>query len=638
MKAFNRAFPLRNVYRGRSLGAVLLFALTSFLLTIQLFILFLIIDLLYSGGNLYLDSVEELARIQTMTAQNDLKVARFEEAGIIHTVWWSRDHFWNGLISYLYVHFTGLQTNQSAIFYLIITAVLIGFVQSLCYSQARRMISSTALNVTSTLRQSLHYQALKLRPGNLTDSDDNSVLNLFLKDIELLRTGLSNWLERIGRDPIRIVFLLIFIFSINPRTAFQCMIPIIACWYLVQKELVRYRMAKNLELDQSRMELKFLSESFLKTRIVRGFNMENIEHQNFRNHLQRYRNNILSVSGKERMSRWINRMLVMISSAIVLYLLGSKILANPDELSLASGITFVLSIICLNPPMESLWKMKEDQKEAILAADRIYRYLDRMPEVTQAVNAKFIQPVSETVRFQSVDYKDPVTGNILLNKFDVEIEAGKVTSVISMNPLEARAFAYMLPRFIEPQNGKILFDGDDTLMGTLESIRAETIFVSGNSPYFTGTVIENIACGNPKYALPEITEAAKKTHAHNFILKLPQGYETVLGEHGEQLTESQSFRLGLTRAILRDPAILLIEEPRIKLDEDTKSLLDDAYNRISPKRTIIFFPTRLSTLRRADKIIFIRNGKLEACEPYDKLVKTSSAYRHWEYTRYNQFG
>ena len=636
MKAFNRAFPPRNLYKGRSLGAVILYALASFLLTIQLFLLFLIIDLLYSGGDLSLTGMEDLVRIQEMIDQENLPAAWFEEAGIIHTVWWSRDHFWNGLISFIYVKFPVLQNNQ-AIFYLIISAVIIGLVQSLFYSQARRLITSVTLDISSRLRQSLHYQALKLRPGNLTDSDDNVVLNLFLKDIEVVRKGLSDWIERMGRDPIRIFFLIVFIFSINPRTAFQCMLPIVACWFLVQKELLRYRRARDLELDRSRMELKFLSESFLKTRIVRGFNMENVEHQNFRGHLERYRNNILAVSGTERMSRWINRMLITGCVAIVLFLLGSKILTNPGELSLASGITFVISVICLHFPLESLWRLKEDQKETGIAADRIYRYLDRMPEVTQAVNAKFMQPVSESIRLQSVDYKDPITGIVLLNKFDITIDAGKVTSVISMNPLEARAFAYMLPRFIEPQNGKILFDGEDTLTGTLESIRAETIFVSGRSPYFTGTVLENIACGNSKYALPEITDAAKKTHAHNFILKLPQGYETVLGEHGEQLTESQSFRLGLTRAILRNPSILLIEEPRMKLDEDTKSLLDDAYNRISPKRTIIFFPTRLSTLRRAEKIIFIRNGKLEAYDTYEKLVKTSPAYRHWEYSRYNEF-
>ncbi len=636
MKAFNRAFPLRDLYRGQSLVTVILYALTSLLLTVQLFILFMVIDLLYSGGNLTLTTMEEVVRIQGMTADEDFATAIFEEAGIIHTVWWSRDHFWNGLISYLYVHFPVLQSNQ-AIFYLIILAVFIGFIQSLCYSQARRLTTSTTLNITARLRQSLHYQALKLRPGNLTDSEDINILNLFLKDIEQVRIGLYSWIERMARDPIRIFFLVTFIFSINPRTAFQCMIPIGACWYLVQKELVRYRRARNLELDHSRLELKFLSESFLKTRIVRGFNMESIEHQNFRSHLQRYRNNIMAVSSTERISRWINRALITVCSAIVLYLLGSKILTNPSELSLASGITFVISVICLHLPMESLWKLKEDQKDAAMAADRIYRYIDRMPEVTQALNAKFMQPVSKSVRFHSVDYKDPITGNILLNKFDVKIEAGKVTSVISMNPLESRAFAYMLPRFIEPQNGKILFDGEDTLTGTLESIRAETIFVGGKSPYFTGTVTENIACGNNKFALPEITEAAKRTHAHSFILKLPQGYETVLGEHGELLDESQSFRLGLARAILRNPAILLIEEPRTKLDHDAKSLIDDAYNRISPNRTIIFFPTRLSTLRRADQIIFIRNGTLEACEPYDKLVKTSPVYRHWEYSRYNQF-
>jgi ATP-binding cassette subfamily B protein len=134
-----------------------------------------------------------------------------------------------------------------------------------------------------------------------------------------------------------------------------------------------------------------------------------------------------------------------------------------------------------------------------------------------------------------------------------------------------------------------------------------------------------------------VTEAAKKTHAHNFILRLQQGYETVLGEHGEQLDAGQAFRLGLARAVSRNPALMIIDEPDDALDADAKSLLDDAYNRITRDRTVLFLPTRLSTLRRADRIVVIHRGRVEAIGPYSHLVKESPLYRHWEYVRFNEF-
>jgi ABC-type multidrug transport system fused ATPase/permease subunit len=286
--------------------------------------------------------------------------------------------------------------------------------------------------------------------------------------------------------------------------------------------------------------------------------------------------------------------------------------------------------------MVSMWELPLIRRKVSRVADRIYRYLNRIPEVGQAVGAKFLQPLSKSIQFESVSYSLPNKRKVL-DGLDLKIPAGEVTSVLSLDPLSAQALAYLLPRFIEPQAGRVLFDGEDIAWVTLESLRAETMFVGQSDPFFTGTVLENITCGSGDYSLQEITEASKQTHAHNFILKLPQGYETVLGEHGEQLDAGQAFRLGLARAVLRDPALMIIAEPSETMDEDTKSLLDDAYNRITRNRTVIFLPSRLSTLRRADHIVLLHQGKVEAVGTYATLVRKSALYRHWEYMRFSEF-
>jgi ATP-binding cassette, subfamily B, bacterial len=225
----------------------------------------------------------------------------------------------------------------------------------------------------------------------------------------------------------------------------------------------------------------------------------------------------------------------------------------------------------------------------------------------------------------------------LLDGVDLTLTAGEVIALVAFEPLEARAMACLLPRFIEPQSGRILFDGEDIAWGTLESLRAETVYVGGMDPFFTGTVVENIMCSQSGYTLSDVTDAAKTTHAHNFILKLPQGYETVIGEHGEHLAPSQGFRLGLARAVLRNPSLMVIEEPTEPMDEDTKSLLDDSYSRIARGRTVVFLPNRLSTLRRSDTVVFLHRGKVEAHGSYHEIVKSSSLFRHWEYMHFNQF-
>jgi ABC-type multidrug transport system fused ATPase/permease subunit len=251
------------------------------------------------------------------------------------------------------------------------------------------------------------------------------------------------------------------------------------------------------------------------------------------------------------------------------------------------------------------------------------------------VGAKFLQPLSRSLHFDAVTYRTP-SQKLLLDRLTLKLDAGKSYAVVSLDPMEAKAFALLLPRFLEPQSGRVLFDGEDIAWATLESLRAEAVFVGGDDPPLRGTVLDNLRAGNPQFALPQVTEAAKQTHAHNFLVRLPQGYETVL-TGDDELDPSQRFRLSLTRAILRNPALLIIEEPKVPLDEDTKQLLDDAYQRLLPGRTVIFLPSRLTTLKRVDEVILLHHGQVAAQGPQSELVNESPLYRHWEYLHFNEF-
>jgi ABC-type multidrug transport system fused ATPase/permease subunit len=330
--------------------------------------------------------------------------------------------------------------------------------------------------------------------------------------------------------------------------------------------------------------------------------------------------------------------LLLACIAGVTFVVGTKVLQNelPYGLSFSGALLMLAIVASLPRPLTGLWGLRERRAATRLAADRIFRYLSQVPAVSQAVGAKFLEPLSQQINFEDISYSLP-NDRKLLDGLKLTINAGQVVAIVAFDPLEPRALAYMLPRFIEPQAGHLLFDGEDIAWGTLESLRAETVYVGGSDPFFTATVAENVICSSVGYTLPDATEAAKTAHAHSYILKLPQGYETLIGEHGEHLDPGQGFRLGLARAVLRDPALMVIEEPMEYLDDDTKSLLEDSYNRIARGRTVIFLPSRLSTLRRADSVIFLHHGKVEAQGTYQELVRSSSLFRHWEYMRFNQY-
>jgi ATP-binding cassette subfamily B protein len=153
---------------------------------------------------------------------------------------------------------------------------------------------------------------------------------------------------------------------------------------------------------------------------------------------------------------------------------------------------------------------------------------------------------------------------------------------------------------------------------------------------FHDTVRNNIGCGDPAYTLPQIIEAAKMAHAHHFIQKLPEGYETPLGELGHSLSTSEQYRIALARAILRDPALLIIEEPEAELDEETKDLLDDTMTRVLPGRTAIFLPHRISTLKACNKIYLLNRGRVVAAGAHKDLLGGNKLYRHLHYLEFNE--
>jgi len=618
--------------------------------------LFLIAELLETRGRLveesearrYGELFPNEARSDSGGAAGEAKsralssaTARFEreEAGLRPAV--LRQHgvpILGTVLSQAYRRVAWFRENIKCLTLLVLIGFAIACVRGLCLWRAETVSTGVALDAASRLRRTLHRQTLRLGPGDLTDPEGTQVIGLFTNEVDEVRDGIQTWVYRLGCHPSQLAFLLLLALIVQWRVALQCLILLGGCWFLVQRQRHRFAAAEKLEESRAAGRLRLLAEGLRKTRIVRGYGMEEFEHAHFQDHLEKFRTNVLYVLNMQHYLRLAVGFLVLACVAAVIYLVGSKVL-QPPEISHVwfSTALLMLAIVAAMPrPLVELWELRDLRGRASQAADRIYRYLNQTPAVSQAVGAKFLEPVSRTIGFEAVSYTLP-NKRKLLEGIDLTLSAGEVIALVAFDPHEARAMACLLPRFIEPQSGRILFDGEDIAWGTLESLRAETVYVGGSDPFFTGTVVENIICSHSGYTLSDVIDAAKTTHAHHFILKLSQGYETVIGEHGEHLDPGQGFRLGLARAVLRNPSLLVIEEPTEALDDDTKSLLDDSYSRIARGRTVVFLPNRLSTLRRSDSVVFLHRGKVEAHGSYQELVKSSTLFRHWEYMHFNQF-
>lgn len=644
---FQRLISQRDLLRGAPLGACLYFAVSSGLLVLGLLGMFLISDLLVHGGRITIPqgSQDELTALVgegllppggDQASDPPTNELVYLDRGLLPTIWNTRHKFFGPLLASGYRRLSPLQNDMQALTGLVVVAALLGWLRSMLESQARILLLNTAIGVATRLRRSIHRQTLRLGPSDIEGHSSERAVQLFTAEVDLLRGGLYRWSERIGRDPLKLILLIGLVVVVDPRLAAVCLLPIVLCWYASYRESLRIEQVRQLAEANAAKELRVLAESLEKTRLVRGFGMENFEQEQFQKYLNRFQQKISQGLQAKAWSRRFIRTIVAACLAFVVWFIGGKELLPPHEFSFTSGLLMLSSLAAAWFPLQNLVQLSRDHEETELAAQHIQNYLNLIPEVGQAVGAKFLQPLSKMITFENVSYLTPERRQ-LLDGLKMKIPAGRQVAIVASDPLESLAVAYLLPRFIEPQSGRILIDAEDIGWVTLESLRAETIFVGGKDPFLTGSVLDNISGGNPSFSLQDVTEAAKIAHAHNFILKLPQGYETIIGEHGEQLDAGQSFRLGLARAILRKPALLVIEEPADPLDDDTKAMLDDAYKRIAPNRTVIFLPQRMSTLKRCDEIALIHKGRLAAIGPHHRLVQSSPLYRHWEYIHFNEF-
>lgn len=643
MRAFSRLLPKRTWIQGPGLR-ILCWSTFAALCEVALLLgLVLLVDLLVHRGHIELtgDEAAEASAVAGQVLPGPQGSYQTQDVGLAATAVRYHNHWFGRFTAKLCQATPVLADNAAAFRWLILALAFASLLRGIAQARIRVGGLGLATERTLQLRQSIHRQALRLVPSDLDGTQEAETLQLFHQDVRTIDEAIRRSVTRCPAAIVATIVLLVLALAFDWLLTLQCLVPVGMMLWVFHYAGERARHARQLAESRAETELRVLGESIRQSRLIRGYEMEDFEREQFEKHLAHYTQGVTAGSMRETWASWTARACAVLCLALITYLVSKRIMSPPPREALASlplilsplpfsGASLLLLILArLSVTAQLVPGLLRDRQAINVRADHIYRYLGEFPEVGQAVGAKFLEPVTKSIILESVSYRD--NGHDVLNGLDLRISAGSTTAIVSTDPAACRAVAFMLPRFIEPSAGRVLFDSEDTSWATLESLRAETLYVGGAEPVFTGTVQENLVCGDQRFSLQDATEAAKVSHAHQFIVKLGQGYETMLGEHGEQLQPGEAFRLALARAVLRNPAVLIIEEPSEPLDDDTKALLDDAYNRILQQRTVIFLPTRLSTVRRCDQVALLQGGRVAALGKHAQLVAESEAYRHWEY-------
>jgi ATP-binding cassette subfamily B protein len=518
---------------------------------------------------------------------------------------------------------------------LFLAAVLLALLRAMLMFIMYYMAARATTEATARLRRALYHHTYRLGTLAFKALGPSEAVGVSTRHLEAVHDGLYRWLTVSFREPVKFGLLLLFALVVNFWIALAFLAFALLVWLIGGQVAAYLRRQGRAAAHRAAEQLALLQESIMLMRLVKVYLMEAFNQARVERQLAKYSSAHLRRYRGEALYQPLLVFLGVLAALGLLYVTGWVVLNG--QLGVTSAIVMAAALVSLYWPLVTWLDNRRLQRRGRESAVVLFEFLDRPGGVGQVVEAEFLPALSKRLEFENVTLKEPGTGRRLLQGVNLTITAGKRVAIVGPEDMEKHALVYLIPRFLDPNAGEIRIDGKNLRWVTLDSLRAQIAIVLQHNLVFNDTVANNIGCGDPSYTLPRIIEAAKVAHAHQFIQKLPQGYETPIGELGHALRIGEQFRIALARAILRDPALLIIEEPQIPLDDDTKSLLDDTFNRILPGRTAIFLPHRLSTIRNCDQVFLLYNGKVEAAGDHRELLAQSELYRHLQYLEFNEF-
>jgi ATP-binding cassette, subfamily B, bacterial len=641
--AYRRARQLMSSPRdyaiARSLGFI-----QSLLIVILLGVIALLVSLLASRGEARFPSSKKsllpLWVISRVTGE-DQQYLLFDDTGIFPLIadnLQSRNPIHHGgaaLLSWAAAEFAALRYNRSALMTLIALASTCVLLIALVAIWRRRVVAAVATDVATSLRRQLHRQMYRLGQSSLPTEGVGPVINLWTREVNDIRDGLITDLDLTPRIQLLAGGLLVIALLVSPLLATFLASLGLLVWLVARALNVAARQEMESALRDSSVQLCLLHEDLGLLRTVRTYGVGDYDRQRFDEHLDRYLR-----ADKQRIitSAQINPSAGLLYGAaltIAVGLLGWNVVVN-NQISIATMLILVVSLAGLAFPISEWIRLGKAIRHANRSARGIFEFLERRPELHQNVGAHFLNALKEQITFDRVELESR-SGRRLLESISLEIPAGSRTAIMGQDDDAKLALVCLIPRLLDPRSGQVLIDGHDLREVTFESVRAQVATVLQADLVFTDSVLVNIGLGDSMNTLPRIIEAAKLAHAHNFIQDLPHGYDTTVGPLGHYLKPDEQFRIALARAYLHDPSILIVEEPKSPIDDDTKHFIDDTLSRLSIGRTLIILPHRLSTFRSCDHVVVLQNGRVEDSGSPDHVQAESKLLRHLLYIEFNEY-
>ena len=479
-------------------------------------------------------------------------------------------------------------------------------------------------NILFDIRKELYGHLQKLSLKYYANTRAGEVISRVINDVEQTKNFVMTGLMNLWLDLATILIVIGVMFAMDVKLT---LVSLIALPFYAFS--VKYFFGRLRSLTKERSQALAGVQSYLHERvagmsIIKSFTLEKHEQKIFDETNGEFLNKALDHSRWNAKSFAVVNTITDMAPLIVIGYAGYQYLQG--DLSIGVLVAFYAYIERLYGPLRRLVSSSTTLTQSIASMDRMFEQMDEKYEVQNKPNAMVLPAAKGKLQFDRVTFKYDKGGNTILNEVDFTIEPGQTVAFVGMSGGGKSTIVSLIPRFYDVTEGAVKIDDQNVKNVTIESLRSQIGIVLQDNILFSDSVKQNILMGNPHATDEEIVAAAKAANAHDFIMGLPEGYDTKVGERGVKLSGGQKQRVAIARVFLKNPPILVLDEATSALDLESEALIQDSLDRLAHERTTIIIAHRLSTITHADNIFVIEHGEVVESGTHQRLMEQQGAY------------